>query len=266
MYMLALSYNLNFKDHYSAKVARNTVQNTCSVVNYQFSIPIQLMFNTNKTHYFTIFLFTQYVFVTLVMMYFYHAGHFFDHQASHFLLHQNYLSDLGRSIGFSGLENNSYIFYTITLSLVGIGIILYYLLLANTVTNNWKYPIILIGFISGIAYIGIAINPVNESLTPHLFFGKLAFFAFFIASIGMHILLNKDIYPRINKYLYLLNIMLFFYLLLMLFGPRSSVGIWALQLKTISQKIVVYTLMLSAIFILKELSAKLTKPLTTKNL
>jgi hypothetical protein len=40
--------------------------------------------------------------------------------------------------------------------------------------------------------------------------------------------------------------------MLMLFGPPSSTGVWVLKIKTIAQKTVVYSLMLSALFILIE--------------
>jgi hypothetical membrane protein len=186
-------------------------------------------------------------------MYFYHAGSYFHHDASRFIIDQNYLSDLGRSLSFNGAQNPTYIFYTLTLSLAGIGVVLYYLLLSKTISNKWKYVVLLSATVSGVSYIGIALNPVNEALMPHLFFGKLSFLCFFIASIGMHILLDGKSHKKINKVLYVLNIMMFFYLLLMFFGPPSSTGIWALQLKTLAQKLVVYTLMLCAIIIVWDL-------------
>ncbi len=194
------------------------------------------------------------------MMYFYQGGNHFDHTAENFIFDQNYLSDLGRSLTFSGEDNGAYVFYTITLSLVGVGIILLFALLTSTVTKHWKYAVIFLGSISGIAYIGIALNPVNESLMPHIIFGKIAFFAFFFSSVGIHILLDKKTYPTSNKLLYFLNIIMFLYLLLTLFGPPSSTGIWALQLKTVAQKTVVYTLIICAILILYELIKKRKPP------
>jgi len=68
-----------------------------------------------KIKYLTLFLFIQYVIVTLIMMFYYDAGQYFNHSGSGFIFNQNYLSDLGRTQTFLGADNPSYIFYTLTL-------------------------------------------------------------------------------------------------------------------------------------------------------
>lgn len=203
--------------------------------------------------YLTLFLFIQYVIVTLVMMLNYDAGQYFNHAGTGFIFNQNYLSDLGRTRTFLGAENPSYIFYTLTLSLAGLGVMLFFFLINAASKSVWRFVVMTLGLVSGVCYIGIAINPVDVSLEPHLIFGRLSFFAFFFASLGSQILLNKKVHPLSNKIFTFLNILMFFYLLLMFFGPPSSTGLWAIQLKTLAQKIIVYALMICSVLILNDM-------------
>lgn len=188
----------------------------------------------------TLFLFVQYVIVTLVMIMFYDAGNRYAPESTHFVFNQNYLSDLGRSVSFTGIENPSYIFYSLTLGLAGIGIFLFFYQLQKSMTSKAKHLISLFALVSALGYIGIALYPVNIDIATHILFGRLAYFSFFFTSVLSHILLNKGKFKTANKLFWVLNILLFLYLLLMLFGPSSSQGVWALQLKTIAQKVIVY--------------------------
>jgi len=202
----------------------------------------------------TALLFVQYVLVTIVMMFNYDAGQYFNHAGTGFIFNQNYLSDLGRTETFLGVDNPSYIFYTLTLSLAGLGVILFFTVINASIISPWRFLVMFLGLLSGICFIGIALNPVDVSLGPHLIFGRLSFFAFFFASVGSQILLNKNTYSLSNKLFTFLNVLMFFYLLLMFFGPPSSTGLWAIQLKTLAQKIVVYALMICSVLILRDMS------------
>ena len=188
----------------------------------------------------TLFLFAQYVIVTIVMIILYDAGNRYAPESTHFVFDQNYLSDLGRSVSFLGIANPNYIFYSITLGLAGIGIFLFFHQVQNTMTSQTKHLISFFALASAVGYIGIALYPVNIDIATHVQFGRLAFFSFFFTTVITHILLDKERFKTSNKLFMVLNTMLFLYLLLMLFGPSSSQGVWALQLKTISQKAVVY--------------------------
>lgn len=189
----------------------------------------------------TLLLFVQYVIVTLVMIWFYDSGSRYAPDSTQFVFNQNYLSDLGRTMGFNGIANPSYIFYSLTLSLAGIGIFLFFLQIKNTMKSQGKHLVSQTAFASAVAYIGIALFPVDVDLATHVIFGRWAFFSFFFTSVLSHNLLDKARFKTANKLFWLLNILLFLYLLLMLFGPSSSQGVWALQLKTIAQKVVVYS-------------------------
>jgi len=218
---------------------------------------------TSRLFYLAYGLFLQYIVITFTLMYFYQGGYYFDHEATSFIINRNYLSDLGRTISFNGQTNPAYLFYTLTLSLAGLGVSLFFLLISSTLSSRWKYLLLFFALISSVGYIGIAFNPVDSSLQAHLIFGKLSFFAFFFASVLAHILLDRTQYRRASQIFYLLNFLLFLYLLLMFFGPRSSSGLWALALKTLAQKFIVYTMMISALFILGDLRKQKKPPKAT---
>ncbi len=84
----------------------------------------------------TLFLFWQYIVTTVILMTLYTGGNRYAPELTHFVLDQNYLSDLGRTINFAGKPNAYSIFYTITLSLVGIGIFLFFLQATRIITNK----------------------------------------------------------------------------------------------------------------------------------
>ena len=196
-------------------------------------------------------LFWQYVVVTVIMMLLYSAGNRYAPELSHYVWDQNYLSDLGRSVSFAGVDNPAYIFYSLTLGLVGVGILLFFILIFSTISSAFKYLVLFLAMVSAIGYIGIAFYPVNENIGRHIMFGRLAYFSFFFTTVVTQILLDGNRYKTANTLFYVLNIMLFLYLLLMLFGPSSSVGEWALQLKTITQKLMVYSQIFLSMGILK---------------
>ena len=186
----------------------------------------------------------------------YTGGNRYAPELSHFVLDQNYLSDLGRTINFAGKPNAYSIFYAITLSLVGIGIFLFFLQATRIITSKFKYLVISLALVSSISYIGIALFPVDTDIATHVKFGHVAFFSFFFTSALFHILIDKKKHHKINKLLFVLNSLLFGYLVLMLFGPSSSQGVWALQLKTIAQKVMVYSQILLCLLIFKNINSR----------
>ncbi len=204
----------------------------------------------------TLFFFWQYIVTTLILMALYTGGNRYAPELTYFVLDQNYLSDLGRTINFAGKQNSYSIFYAITLSLVGIGIFLFFLQVTRTINNKFKHLVILLALISSLSYIGIALYPVDQDIATHVKFGRIAFFSFFFTSVIFHILIDKKKHPKSNKLLFVLNSLLFGYLVLMLFGPSSSQGVWALQLKTIAQKMMVYSQLFLCLLIFKDINSK----------
>jgi len=204
----------------------------------------------------TVLLFIQYIVVTVIMMLFYDVGNRYAPKLTHYVLDQNYLSDLGRSVGYAGANNPSYIFYSLTLGLIGIGIFLFFIQVQKHMPNKTKYMVVLLALISAIGYIGIALYPADIDLRTHIIYGRTAFFSFFMTTLTSQILLNKKRFKRSNLYFTVLNLMLFFYLILLFFGPPSSVGVWVLQIKTIAQKVMVYSQIILCMLILNNIRNK----------
>jgi FtsH-binding integral membrane protein len=185
-------------------------------------------------------LLAQYLIVCMVLIFFYQGGNLFDSHNTSYIMHQNYLSDLGRTKYFSGANNPFWFVYSITLILVGLASALFFRITANKTMSNHKWTVKILGTISGIGYIGIALSPVDIWFKQHIVFGQIAYFSFFFAGLALQVLMDRKNFRQIYKWIFVLNILLFAFLALSLFGPHSSEGVWALQIKTIAQKIMVF--------------------------
>ncbi len=214
------------------------------------------MNNKSSLYIITILLFVQYIVVTVIMMLFYDVGNRYAPEVTHYVLDQNYLSDLGRSVGYAGSPNPSYIFYSLTLGLIGIGIFLFFIEVQKHMHNKAKYIILLLALVSAIGYIGIVLYPADVDLRTHIIYAQTAFFSFFITTLTSQIFLDRKRFKQSNLFFTVLNLMLFFYLILLFFGPPSSVGVWVLQIKTIAQKVMVYSQIILCILILNNIKEK----------
>ena len=214
---------------------------------------MKIMNKNNLIHNITKSLFWQYIIVTIIMMIFYTGGHRYSPELTYYILDQNYLSDLGRSVSYAGNSNPAYIFYSLTLGIIGIGIFLFFVQISAGLSTLKKSVILLCGLLSAIGYIGIAVYPADVNLHVHIIYAQSAFFGFFITTLLSQIFLDKRKYTTANRLFTILNIALFLYLILIFFGPSSSQGAWALQLKTIAQKIMVYGQILICLGVLKNM-------------
>jgi hypothetical protein len=100
----------------------------------------------------------------------------------------------------------------------------------------------LLGVISGLAYIGIALNPLNQDYHDHVTYVQLGFIAFLGMTFFFAMTIYRDPYFS-NFYAVLLlffSVILALQICIMIFGPRSWSSIEALRLQVIAQKIVVY--------------------------
>jgi len=196
-----------------------------------------------------LYLLLQYIFITFVLMYIFQGGSMLQPDETYYIMNENYLSDLGRTFLFDNDFNPFWMFYTFTLGLVGMGTFLFFYILSQFVDKKRHIPIIL-GTISGLAYMGIAFYQVNTHLKAHVLSGQIAYFAFYFALISLLFLLNKDSYPKLYKLILTLFIIITIYLFINLFGPKSFENKEALHLKTITQKITVYSQIIISIWIL----------------
>lgn len=188
---------------------------------------------------FILFLLAQYLVVCLILMFLYQGGSLFDTHRLYYVVDQNYLSDLGRTIYFSNRANPLWFVYSITLSLVGLGTILFFHYISVLVAKPRRFWLQILGVISGFAYIGIAIFPVDINFKAHITSGQIAYFSFFFAFLLFSFFINRKKYRRIFYVSLLMTMALLAFLLLGFFGPHSQEGVWALQLKTLSQKLII---------------------------
>jgi len=206
----------------------------------------------------TIFILSQYFFTSLILMYLYTGGNPVNHNVVEYVWNLNYLSDLGRVFHFNGNKNPFGIFYDVSMGLVGIGTGLY-LYLVSSLVEKYKIRkwIIFLGVLSGLGYMFIGFFPVDLYLNKHVSAGMLAFYSFFLAELLLVIFINRAKFP------FVFYVTLFLILLLagriILIYLIKDLG-WEtgklLNIKTISQKIVVYGQIIVAIMILSSLKKR----------
>ena len=175
----------------------------------------------------------------------YSGGTFFNFDAEGYSFTRNFLSDLGRSVGFS-LKNNfisSQLFNTSLIIAGGIFIMFYYNLIYIFVEYNYMILAILgsfFGIIGGSMLIMVGLTPSDLYLSLHVFAAKWLFRSFFISSICYALIIylsnlfnNKDAFGYV-----LFSISIFLYIIISELGPSPKESELALTIQVISQKII----------------------------
>ena len=138
--------------------------------------------------------------VTLAMMT-YNGGNAIDNFSNGYSFSLNYLSDLGRNIGYSGV-NNTLPFYSFNLSLIIIGIsFLIYFLFLPSLHNKSSISFLLsriggvFGCFASICFAGVGLTPSDLFFDLHVFFANWVFrsmsLAVFFYSLTF-LLINRD--------------------------------------------------------------------------
>ncbi len=175
-------------------------------------------------------------------MFTYPGGNANDHNTSSYSFFQNYFSDLGLTQTYSGASNNtSFILFTIALTVVGIAVMLFFIVMP-TLFDGKKLGMIIavlgsiVGLFSGASYIGIAFTPANLYLDLHINFVYAAFVSFLLVDIlySIAIFLHKE-YPNFYAFVFIsFSVILAAYLWLLFWGPSDT------TIQATGQKIVVY--------------------------
>lgn len=199
-----------------------------------------------------IFILIQYFFITLVLMYLYNGGNVINPLTPHFVWNLNYMSDLGRLYYFNGAHNPFWFFYTLTLSLIGIGTFLYFYLVSFLIRSNVIRKIIIIsGLISGLGYMLVSFFPVDMFLTQHIRSGMSAFYMFIFANCLLAFFIDREQYPKIFYLTCFLNGLIIARILLLYFGNHwFDDAEFLLKLKVISQKLIIYAQIIISTYIL----------------
>lgn len=143
------------------------------------------------------------VFISLVAlaMMTYNGGNAIDNFSNGYSFSLNYLSDLGRNIGYSGV-NNTLPFYSFNLSLIIIGIsFLIYFLFLPSLHNKSSMSFLLsriggvFGCFASICFAGVGLTPSDLFFDLHVFFANWVFrsmsLAVFFYSLTF-LLINRD--------------------------------------------------------------------------
>lgn len=163
----------------------------------------------------SIFLILQFAFFSIILISLYQGGSILHPYASEFLFTENYLSDLGRYSYYNGDINPFSIFFTLSLTLAGVGIGTFFYVFSRFCQKKIFLPLIF-GIISAIGMIGISIFWSDITHKHHFFFGRLAYLGFFGASISLNYQVNKKKFPSIYKALLFLNISLTIFLIILI--------------------------------------------------
>ncbi len=202
----------------------------------------------------TIFILVQYIFITLVLMYLYEGGNTLNHQSISYAFDLNYLSDLGRTHFFNGSPNPFWFFYSLSMCLIGIGVFLFFYLVSFLINNQRiRRLLIFLGILSGIGYALIGVFPVDIHFKYHIWFGMLAYYSFVISMIMLVLFIDREQYPVIFYILVVLTLILLIRIVISFFFGNQIVDFSSeekLQIKTIYQKVLVYTQILVAIVVL----------------
>ena len=206
-----------------------------------------------------IFSIRQYIIICLILILIYSGGNPFNFDEPDFSWSLNYLSDLGRFHYFNGEKNPFWIFYNLSISIVGIGIIIFFYLLSLLINRRIiKKIIFLFGLLSGIGYTLIGIFPVDLSLLQHVRSGYFGMINFLFAVLLTLLYINKTGYLQI----YFLLVFLFTIVLAKIFtnyltNYMNINKLALLKFKVITQKIVVFSQVFFSIIIFYKLRKQL---------
>ena len=175
-----------------------------------------------------------------------------DHLTLGYSFTENFLSDLGRTLTFSGKINFlSSILFNISLILAG-GVFALFYLHVRKVFNLDKQKILafigsFFGILGGLCLVGVGFTPSDLYLYLHIVCTNWLFRFMFVASLFYTIVIFR--HPTFeNKYAsgYLVfSITILIYILISELGPGPKVSHFALVLQVVSQKIILLVLMMA---------------------
>lgn len=190
--------------------------------------------------------------MTTLSMLIYPGGTSLDPGAAGYSFTRNFLSDLGRTVTRSGLDNTaSMILFALALASAGIVLGLFFLAFTQFFTRPLWVRVLgllasLVGITSGICFVGIALTPANVSGRLH---GQFVLWAFrlFLVAVLLYVpaLFGTRDYRRSGAWIFVaFAALLGGYLYLLTQGPsaRSTEG---LLIQVAGQKVIAYASIIS---------------------
>jgi hypothetical protein len=189
-----------------------------------------------------------FIILTFFGMLFYPGGHQGDSNTIGYSFFNNYFSDLGRTVSYSGEQNIvSCILFILAMLTAAVSVFLYFHTIKSYFKQTKKLQLLMnvaysCAIITAINFCLIAAVPTNIHLLLHRIFVLIAFTATFISTIiYMIMIILNPAYPNTSAYILLgYNIILVSYLVLL----YSAIAIDSLSfylIQTIAQKIVIYS-------------------------
>ena len=175
-----------------------------------------------------------------------------DHLSLRYSFTQNFLSDLGRTMTFSGDINflSSQIF---NMSLIGVGVVfIFFYLHVRKIFNSYNQKALafigsFFGILGGLSLVGVGLTPADLYLDLHIICANWLFRFMFIASLFYTIVIFR--HPTFeNKYsvgylVFTFTILL--YIVISELGPGPKVSQFALILQVVSQKFILLIFMVA---------------------
>ena len=188
----------------------------------------------------------------IIAMITYSGGTFFDHGNPSYSFTRNFLSDLGRTEGFSGDINYiASLFFNISIIIVGVVFIKFYINIHN-IFVEYNYMNLasigsMLGIMGGVSLAGVGFTPANLYLPAHIIAATWMFRFFFGASLCYSYIIYFTDFIE-NKYaLYYLAFAfsILAYIFISELGPSPKESELALTIQVISQKIILLILVIT---------------------
>jgi len=192
----------------------------------------------------------QFFILTIICMFLYQGGNIIDHSAGAYSFTLNYFSDLGRTTTFTGAPNVPvYIIFSFSAVGVGVSAAFFFFFFPGLFDGKSSRLLVRVGMVtgmlSGICFIGVGLTPWDIQYPMHIYFVKLGFSLFLMASVCCSIAMYR--YPDYpNRYVVVYGIFILIlsaYLYLLFLGPKDKTSLHDMSLQVISQKIVLYSQM-----------------------
>ena len=185
-------------------------------------------------------------------MFFYPGSTFLNNLSTGYLFTQNFLSDLGRTLTFSGEVNFlSSRLFNMSLILAGGIFSLFYLHVRKVFNTENQRALAFIGsffgLMGGLSMMGVGLTPADLYLEIHIICATWLFRFFFVASVCYSFVIFRHSQLK-NKYaggylVFTFSILL--YILISELGPDPKISQFALTLQVVSQKVILLIFMAS---------------------
>jgi hypothetical protein len=149
----------------------------------------------------------QFIVISIIAMFFYGGGTPWDPSAEGYTFWQNFLSDLGRTVAYNGVENTvSSPLFNFCLGMYGVTLVLFYSASFRLFSTLLGYLITIAGIISGIGMFIIALAPDN--ILPDLHMQGVWMWALALLAAIVLVILHDYHSNERDKHFFILSVVL----------------------------------------------------------